>query len=180
MPETFDQPMDPDARQQIATLIATFASGDDVQRHDARRSLIQMEDTAVGALIVALRDKKTAVRWEAAKTLGGINSPVAVPALVEAMNDRDFGVRWLAAEALISLHKHGLAQILQALIENTDAMWLWESAHHVFKMLSDKGLADLLAPILDALDHAVLPEEISQAAHMVLERLLQEQQAASA
>ena len=102
MPETFDQPMDPDARQQIATLIATLKSGDDVQRHDARESLIQMEDKAVGALIVALRDKKTAVRWEAAKTLGGINSPVAVPALVEAMNDRDFGVRWLAAEALIS------------------------------------------------------------------------------
>jgi len=172
MPTSFDQPLNPNTDVTVAMLVADFASHDGLKRKSARLSLVKIGDPAVGALINALQSKYTTIRWEAAKALGTINNPVAAPALVDAMNDNDFGVRWLAAEGIITLRRQGVIPLLQALEAHPDAAWLWESAHHVFKILADEGMTDLLTPILDALEHPVSADTIPHAARFLLEQLL--------
>jgi HEAT repeat protein len=140
---------DPDA---INSLIAALGDPDGLVRQRARRSLVAIEKPAVPALVKALTDPNDHRRWEAAKALGQIQDPAAAPALVSAMEDQDFGVRWLAAEGLIALGREGLVPLLQALMKHSDSSWLREGAHHVFRMLVDKDLHDLVAPLLKALD----------------------------
>jgi len=133
-------------------LIATLGDHDGLARQRARHSLVSIGQPAVPALAKALTDPSGQRRWEAAKALGSIRDPSAAPALVSAMEDQDFGVRWLAAEGLIGLKGAGLAPLLQALAQHPDRVWLREGAHHVFRMLVDHDLHDLVAPVLAALD----------------------------
>jgi len=161
---------------RITELVDDLANWDGMKRQAARKTLVQIGTPAIGALIEALGSDHTVVRWEAAKALGVIGDLAAAPALTAAMNDSDFGVRWLAAEGLIELRGRGLAPLLEALMEHPGARWLWESAHHVFKVLADEGFAYLLAPVLDALGRNRSPEEISLAARRVLFELRRQEQ----
>lgn len=142
-------PADPNT---INELIVTLGDHDGLARQRARHSLVAIGQPAVPALAKALTDPSGQRRWEAAKALGSIRDPSAAPALVSAMEDQDFGVRWLAAEGLIGLKGAGLAPLLQALAQHPDRVWLREGAHHVFRMLVDHDLHDLVAPVLAALD----------------------------
>jgi HEAT repeat protein len=144
-------------------------------RQTARRSLVAVGEPAVGALVGALNDKKAYIRWEAAKALGEIGSPKAAPALVRALEDGGFGVRWLAAEGLIALGREGLPPLLQALIERPDSTWLRDGAHHVLRVLADRGLHDLVAPAVVALDSLDPELDIVTEAHSVLEALGREE-----
>ena len=57
-------------------------------------------NTAVPALIAALKDTDVKVRRAAASSLGNLEDPRSVPALIEALRDTDAEVRACAAEAL--------------------------------------------------------------------------------
>jgi HEAT repeat protein/beta-lactamase regulating signal transducer with metallopeptidase domain len=57
-------------------------------------------NTAVPALIAALKDTDVKVRRAAASSLGNLEDPRSVPALIEALKDTDAEVRSCAAEAL--------------------------------------------------------------------------------
>jgi HEAT repeat protein len=161
-------PSDPDT---INELIATLGDHDGLARQRARHSLVSIGQPAVPALVEALTDPGGAARWEAAKALGAVRDPSAAPALVRALEDRDFGVRWLAAEGLIGLKRAGLAPLLQALVHHSDSTWIREGAHHVFRMLVDHDLHDLVAPVLAALDGAEPVLEAPSAAQTVLKAL---------
>ncbi len=136
----------------INFLIAALGDPDGLVRQRARRSLVAIEKPAVPTLVKALTDSNDHRRWEAAKSLVEICDPVAAPALVQALEDQDFGVRWLAAEGLICLSHDGLAPLLDRLVHHSDSVWLRQGAHHVLKMMVDKGLYGLVAPVLDALE----------------------------
>jgi hypothetical protein len=155
----------------INELIATLGDHGGLARQRARHSLVAIGKPAVPALVEALTDPNGHRRWEAAKTLGAIRDPSAAPALVRAMEDEDFGVRWLAAEGLIGLKRAGLASLLQALIHHSDSIWIREGAHHVFRMLVDHDLHDLVAPVLAALDGAEPVLEAPSAAQAALKAL---------
>ena len=62
-------------------------------------------ETAVLALIEALKDNDKVIRRRACITLGdmGFNAKAAVPALIEALKDQDEKLRKLAASALESI-----------------------------------------------------------------------------
>ncbi len=155
----------------INSLIATLESKDGLARQRARHSLVAIGKPAVPALVEALTDPDGHRRWEAAKTLEAIGDPSAAPALVRAMEDQDFGVRWLAAEGLIGLKRAGLASLLQALAEYPDRVWIREGAHHVFRMMVDHDLHDLVAPVLAALDGVEPVLEAPRAARAALKAL---------
>jgi hypothetical protein len=156
---------------KVDSLISRFASHDGMERRAARRLLVGMGESVVGALAEALKREHRHVRWEAAKALVEIASPESAPAFVGALMDRDFGVRWLAAEGLIVLGRAGLGPLLQALAEDPDSVRLREGAHHVLRVLADMGLHSVVGPLLGPLagfDHEL---GLAVQAHRVLEAL---------
>lgn len=66
----------------------------------ARQSLARIGRSAVDSLILSLRSRDVATRWNAVKALGEMRELSAVPALMEALEDRDMRVRNKAAWAL--------------------------------------------------------------------------------
>src|SRR5512136_1578624 len=99
--------------EMIEALVEELGSNDGLKRLHARERLIEMEATAVPALMKALKSPSEQVRWEAAKTLGEIRDPSAAEALVDALEDNEPAVRWLAAKALIALGRGALVPVLR-------------------------------------------------------------------
>jgi HEAT repeat protein len=157
----------------IDGLISDLASRDSGVRVLARRSLVDIGGRAVNALIGALTHRKSRVRWEAAKALGEIAHPAAAPALVRALEDRTFDVRWLAAAGLIAMGSEGLANLLLALIDRADSVWLRDGAHHVLHDLAerDDDLAEDLRPVLSALESGAPSVEVPLGAKNTLAML---------
>jgi HEAT repeat protein len=130
-------------RSDIPALIAELKNDDGLVREKARLILVGMGEAAVAPLMQVLTGKNRGTRWEAAKALGEIASPVAAPALVKALEDEDGDVRWLAAEALIAIGRGGVAPLLEALVAHSGEYLLRQGAHHVLHHLSgsDAGIA---------------------------------------
>jgi HEAT repeat protein len=137
---------------RLDPLLKALHSKEGEERRRARLSLESLGPGAVEALVASLQDPDREVRWEAAKALGEIADPHSAPALVGAMEDEGFDIRWLAAGGLIALGRAGLAPLLNALAKKADSVYLRQGAHHVMYDLSHKGLRDLLAPVMAALE----------------------------
>jgi HEAT repeat protein len=155
----------------IRSLVQGLASRDGMLRRTMRRSLVAIGEPAVDALSEAVNDKRRMVRWEAAKALGAIGSARGARALIRALKDGDFGVRWLGAEGLIALERKSLEPLLRSLIDEEDSDWLREGAHHVFSVLAERGLHDLVDPLLEALEGPEPGLSIVAEAHSALERI---------
>ena len=69
----------------------------------AHTSILRIGKVAVEPLVLALKDKNTRIRSEAADLLGRIGDPKAAQPLTSAMNDDDEKVRKAAAKALTKL-----------------------------------------------------------------------------
>jgi len=156
---------------RIANLIATLASDDRIKRERARAELTIIGKPAVPLLIETLKDPRTHVRWEAAKTLQEAPDPAAAPALVATLEDEDSGVRWLAAEALIALEREGIPALLAGLAQRSSSRWLREGAHHVLNELPLWKLVELLTPVMSALEHPSPQTGVPVAAAGALESL---------
>lgn len=151
----------------VNKIINQLGETNDYARENARLTLLKLGKPAVHPLIRALSSHDQVVRWEAAKALGQIADREAIPALIKAMEDVSFDVRWLAAEGLIHIGSDVTVPLLQALISNSKSFQLREGAHHVFTHLSGKdrniehhadhqgpksGMADILLPVVEALE----------------------------
>jgi hypothetical protein len=127
---------------------------------------------AVPDLIEALKNKNEDIRWEAAKALGQIEDPEAAPALVKVLRVKNAGVRWLAAEGLVIMGRAALPSLLQALIEQPDAVWLRQSAHHMLHDLAKKSdFSEKLAPVLAAMEGLEPALEVPIAARKLLDKI---------
>jgi len=155
----------------LDSLIAALASHDPVTRQHARQTLVSIGEGAVSPLINALQDREGHVRWEAAKALMDIASPAAAPALVATLRDEDSSIRWLAAEALIALGPDCLDPVLQGTIEHSDSIFMREGAHHVLRELVSGPLAELVSPVLAALEGPAPEDRAPVAAYESLEAL---------
>ncbi|MBI1882046.1 MAG: HEAT repeat domain-containing protein [Chloroflexi bacterium] len=162
----------PPAETTLRDLITTLTGKDGPARKRARDQLVEIGLPAVAALLPLLSDKRTYVRWEAAKALSEIGDPGAAPALVKALEDNDPGIRWLAAEGLILAEQAGLPPLLKALLEHGGSVRVREGADHVLKVLArNEKLPAPVAPVLQAL-HGTQPAiEAPQAAKIALEAL---------
>ncbi len=156
----------------IESLVSVFSSVDESLRQSVRWSLVNIGEDTIPALAEALRRGNRDARWEAAKTLGEIGSPLAAPALVEGLHDDVFDIRWLASNGLIALGIRGLEPLMEALIENPDSARLKECAHHVVRVLVESDLREMLAPLKAALGDS--KADVREAAESVLEELVGE------
>jgi len=144
---------DPPGRK-VDQLVAALASKNPAERQAARGALVEVGRAAVGPLLVALHAPEQHLRWEAAKTLGGIAHPDAAERLVEALGDKDGDVGWVVAEALIALGRDAVKPLLTALITSENAQRLYRGAHHVLHDLAQRpSFRPLLLPVLAAYDH---------------------------
>ena len=139
-------------QQKVSSLIADLAREDPGLRIHAREALVALGDSAIEALVTTLHDPRQHVRWEAAKTLETIADASTAPALVAALHDDDPDVRWVAGEALVKLGTDGLPSLLGALIRHSDSLEFSRGVHHVLHDLAKQGHAELLTPVIRALD----------------------------
>jgi len=91
----------PAATSAAPALIDTL--GDSSMCTDAVRALVAIGDTAMPALVRALRHGQPTIRLGAAYVLGSLGDASVVASLVEILEDPDEGVRRAAAEALVSI-----------------------------------------------------------------------------
>ena len=145
----------------------------------ARQLLVAIGSPAVDALIGLLADRNHLIRWEAAKTLGEIADAQAAPALVRTLEDSDAEVRWLAAEGLVSMGRDGLPALLQAMARHPCAFWLRSGGRHVLHGLRDRGLGDLVKPILEAQEGVEPGLQVPRAAIKVLDKMRSESRRAT-
>ncbi|MBN1979049.1 MAG: HEAT repeat domain-containing protein, partial [Anaerolineae bacterium] len=160
-----------DDQDAIARLTVALGHRNGAVRMHARQLLVAIGSPAVDALAELIADRNNLVRWEAAKTLGEIADARAAPALVRALEDSDADVRWLAAEGLVSMGRDGLPALLHALVQHPHALWLRSGARHVLRGLRDRGLGDLVGPILEAQEGVEPGLQVVRAAIKVLDRM---------
>jgi HEAT repeat protein len=157
---------------EIRDLITTLTGKDGLARKRARDELVEIGPPAVPYLIELLPDKRTHVRWEAAKALSEIGDPRAAPALVKALEDNDPGIRWMAAEGLIRAERAGLPPLLEALMEHGGSVRVREGVDHVLKVLAkNEKLPPEVAPVLQALHGPSPGTEGARAAKVAFEAL---------
>jgi len=149
-------------------LMSRLSDKDGLVRERARLALVYIGEQAVVPLIEALSDRRKKLRWEAARALSDIASPVAVPALVTALQDKDFDVRWLAAQGLIAIGREAIVPLLEALLEYSDSVWLRQGAHHVLHDLEEDDLEETLEPVMSALESLDPAVEVPVAARVAL------------
>jgi HEAT repeat protein len=158
--------------ENLSTLLNSLTGKDGLARKRARDALVEIGQPAVPGLMELLHDKRTHVRWEAAKALSEIGDPRSAPALVEAFGDNDPGIRWMAAEGLIKVEQAGLPPLFEALMEHGESIRLREGADHVLKVLAkNEKLPEQAAPVLQALHGAAPATETPRAAKTALESL---------
>jgi HEAT repeat protein len=160
----------------VDSLIEELKSKDGLVRQKARNALVRIGEPASDALLKAFEDKSDVMHWEVAKALSQIGSAKAGKTLIQALEDKEFSVRWIGAEGLIHMGQAGVQELLKALIERPDSVWLREGAHHVFhdlihKTLIDAATREQLTPVLEAINHLDPVTETNWAARKALEKL---------
>jgi hypothetical protein len=156
----------------VARLIDELTNHDPVARKHARERLCRMGGHDVTrALVGELVDPRRLVRWEAVKALSVLADPIAAPGLLHALEDDDGDVRWVAAEGLIALGRIGLLTVLSGLTRRARSIEFCRSAHHVLHDLKKHGDADVIAPVLAALERPEPQVAAPLAAHHALTAL---------
>ncbi len=147
-----NQDLPPDLLARIHREINDLGSMNDTTRFRARKSLVRIGKPAVPALVHALKNPSHQIRWGAVKAMVEIGDPANATVLVKVLEDDVFDIRWIASEGLVALGVVGLEPLLQALVDRPQVASLREGAHHVFHVLSEMGMGQLLAPVMAAMD----------------------------
>jgi len=158
----------------LKNLLVMLASKDSKSRKKARELLITFGKPAVSSLENLLQNSKDDhLRWEAAKTLGGIADIRSIPSLVNALEDSNHDVAWLAAEALSNFKKAAWPALLRLLVnaEHKDSILLRQGVHHVLLNQKEEGFDDLLENLQVALKSNAAPELTVIAANELLMRM---------
>lgn len=135
-----------------ASLVRELAHPDELRRQRARHELVFLGAAAVPHLRRVLSSESREVRWEAAKALHCLAHRDAAVELGQALGDDDDAVGWLAAMALIRLGREGLEPALRALVQHGNPCRACANAHHVLHELRRLGHAELVDPVIEAIE----------------------------
>lgn len=158
--------------EKITQLIGKLKNEDGQVRSAARDELVQIGGPEVTqALMLELIDTRTYVRWEAAKGLVSLRDASSAASLLIAMDDEDADVRWVAGDGLVALGKAGLMTVLSGLIRNARSIQFCRAAHHVLNEFKKYGNAELIAPVVNALEHSEPAATVPTFAYAALKQL---------
>ena len=122
----------------IPELVEKLANNESTECQLIRMQLVELGSPALPALIEALENGNSHLRWELVQVLSRIKDPDAAPVLVNALEDENINVRWTAMEGLIDLDRECLPSLLSALTKRFYSVWLREGAHHVLHQLKNR------------------------------------------
>jgi HEAT repeat protein len=152
-----------------ADIIAQLSDWNPRSRHEARKKLVHMGDTALPILMEQLSSKDWHVRWEAVKALGELKNPLSNEAIVCMLWDEDTGVRFAAMGSLIALSRASIEPLMLALTEHSTSAPLRHGAHYVLRALHGKQmLTNLEIEVMRALEGPHPGIEAAHAANRVL------------
>jgi HEAT repeat protein len=123
----------------IRKLISQLNATAGLSRLQAREKLICIGQTAVPELEKALSKDDPQLRWQVVKVLEDIKDPHTIPALVELLMDDSTSVRWAASNALLKYRRQAISPLLEALVCDSDSLWLRQGAHHFLHRMKDIG-----------------------------------------
>lgn len=103
--------------------------------------------------------------------LGQIRDATVAAALVRRLEDDYLDVRWLAGQGLVALGRDGLVALLRAMMEEPASVRRREGAHHVLRILAQRGQADVVGPVLAAIEGVQPGLTVPLAAHAALHKL---------
>jgi len=109
-------------------------------------------------------------RIDACHKLGQISDPKAIEALIVALEDPEFSVRWAAAEALVQHGSRAIEAILHTLAVK-EGQFLYQGAHHVLKQTLGYVPANIVKPVIVALENVGATVATPVAAMEALEAL---------
>lgn len=161
-------------QNDVEGLVSALGDRDGMTRLRARNALVEMGLAAVPALLPALKDQRSQVRWEATKALGEIADPRTVDPLLLAMEDKDPEVRWLAGGALANLGPRAVAPLLAALTQKADLPQFRAGAHYVLRLLKERGMDGPIREVLEALEGTEPSVQVPVAAGLALVKLSDE------
>lgn len=144
--------------QEIRGLLDELGSKHGVDREKARLALVSKGKDMIDYLMEYISHPKHTYRWEAVKTLEGINDPAAIPLFVQALEDDESDIRWIAAEGLIRLGEQSIEPLLKAIIETENSSFVLSGAHHVIYDLKKKHKIPGDFPVDDFLYAVKYPE----------------------
>lgn len=145
-------------KYQLSNLINALGDDDGLVRQRARLQLEHIGRESIPALLGALENPNTRVRWEAVRALGEIRDPKTTAKLVKMLMDEDTGVRWGAMESLSRMGRNCLHPLLESFIKNFDSLWLREGVHHILRVLKDRHMLNDRENILfEELEKQIVP-----------------------
>ena len=124
----------------IPALIDQLKSTKNNTRIVVRAVLSCIGRPAIPALIKALDDASTQLRWQIIKILETIRDPAAIPALANQLKDENADIRWAASNALIGLRRETMPQLLEMLVHHSDSSALRQSVHHILHVFKDRNI----------------------------------------
>lgn len=158
--------------EKIKQLIDQLSNEDGQVRSAAREELVQIGGPEVTqALMLELIDTRPYVRWEAAKGLVPLRDASSAASLLNAMDDENADVRWVAGEGLVALGNAGLMTVLSGLIRNARSIQFCRAAHHVLNEFKKYGNAELIVPVVNALEHSEPAVTVPPLAYAALRKL---------
>ena len=110
-----------ESREDVVCLVERLTSEDKLTRLNAVYGLAAVgDDTALHAIVSALRDPVEDIRAAAVRTLGELRAASTLEPLVERLDDPSNLVRRQAIEALGAFGDRRVAQVLRALLGDKD------------------------------------------------------------
>lgn len=140
-----------ESREDVACLVERLSSEDKLTRLNAVYGLGAVGDeTALRALVSALRDPVEDIRAAAVRTLGELRAAFTLDPLMERLDDESGLVRRQAIEALGAFGDRRVAQVLRALLGDADL----EIVRECLRALGACRDPEAEADILRHFDHA--------------------------
>ena len=152
---------------QTTDLLDRLVSLDNYHEHITAKRILEKKGDSVLPVMHTLSDSKSAViRKEAAKIMKHLADLTSIPVAIKLLDDVDGDIRWIAAETLIHIGRACIRPLLTAIIEDQDAYYLREGAHHVLARLirhnDPEELTELRHFLLNGEYQEILPLKITQ------------------
>jgi len=116
-------------------LIEQLNNEDGFEREKARIELAKLGDEVIPKLMILTNDSEHRMRWESMKALTQMEKESLIPFFIEKLKCDESDIRWMAAEGLSKLGKSVIGPLLDAVLKDTDSVFLLSGAHHIIHHL---------------------------------------------